>query len=296
VHVRHFLRSIRRATSPAEVSHKDRPARITTAHIADVASRLTARDRRIALDCYEHRALTTQQLRQLHLPGIRTARARLHHLYELRVLDRFRPSWQRGEGSTPYHWILDEAGAYIVAAELGIERNELRWRHADAIALARSAKLTHQVEVNEFFTRLAQEARALGGALADWQGERSASALLGRLVTPDGYGRLTLPPSRDLHLFLELDRGTEDHARLQAKARRYAKALSRSSLQALEPIVILAVPTTARASTAANALATARAPMAPVTWNPRRGSACEAVAEARRAVSVTMGRRSCAPG
>lgn len=114
--------------------------------------------------------------------------------------------------------------------------------------------------------------------------------MLGRLVTPDGYGRLTLPPSRDLHLFLEVDRGTEDHGRLQAKARRYAKALPRSSLQELEPIVILAVPTTARASAAANALAEARAPMAPVAWNPRRGSPCEAVAEALRAISGTMGR------
>jgi hypothetical protein len=162
----------------------DRPGKVTETYAVSLASRLTERDRKIALDCFEHRVLTTEQLRRLHFNGTRTARARLGELYALRVLDRFRPPWQRGEGSTPFHWVLDEAGAHIVAQALGLERAELRWRHATAIAVAGSSKLQHQIEVNEFFTRLAKEVPAAGGKLVEWRGDRHAAKLLGGLVRP----------------------------------------------------------------------------------------------------------------
>ena len=99
--------------------------------------------------------MTTEQLQLLHFSGMRTAHARLRALYTMRVLDRFRPPWRRGEGSTIHHWILDEAGAHIVAAMYGIERRELNWRHSTALAIADSAKLRHHIERNEFFARLA---------------------------------------------------------------------------------------------------------------------------------------------
>jgi hypothetical protein len=92
----------------------DRPGKITFGHLVSLGSRLTDRDRQIALDRYDHHVLTTEQLLRLHFAGLRIATARLDLLYNLRVLDRFRP--KRGAGSTPYHWILDEAGAHVVAA------------------------------------------------------------------------------------------------------------------------------------------------------------------------------------
>jgi hypothetical protein len=107
------------------------------------------------------------------------------------ILDRFRPPWERGQGSTPWHWILDETGAYIVAEQLGIERKELNWRRASALAIAASAKLRHHIEVNEFFSRLASEAATQGGALAEWYGERTTQRLFQGRVTPDGYGCCT---------------------------------------------------------------------------------------------------------
>src|SRR5438105_1259400 len=97
------------------VSERGRPRRIDLGYAVHLASRLTDRDRRIALDCYDHRVLTTSQLRRLHFDGLRVTQRRLNDLYRLRVLDRFRPPWRRGEGSTPCHWLLDEAGAQIVA-------------------------------------------------------------------------------------------------------------------------------------------------------------------------------------
>src|SRR5947207_6409015 len=100
------------------------PAPRGGAAFAALASRLTDRDRQIALDCYEHRVLTTEQLRRLHFRTARTARERLHELRQLRVLSSFRPPRQHGEGSAPHHWVLDDAGALIVASELELERSD----------------------------------------------------------------------------------------------------------------------------------------------------------------------------
>jgi hypothetical protein len=80
-----------------------------------LASHITERDRRTALDCYEHNVLTTDQIRRLYFTNTRIAQVRLQRLYELRVLERFRPGPRVGEGSRPYHWILDGAGALMVA-------------------------------------------------------------------------------------------------------------------------------------------------------------------------------------
>ncbi|MDE3130203.1 MAG: replication-relaxation family protein, partial [Acidobacteriota bacterium] len=153
-------------------SAEGRAVRVGAAAIAALASRLTERDRLVALACYEHRVLTTEQLRRLHFGSSRRCCARLEQLHRLRVLDRFRPARERGQGSAPYHWVLDEAGAHVVAACLDLDRAELRWRRQTAVAISRSRTLDHQLEVNEFFTRLTEEARHAGGRLAEWWGER----------------------------------------------------------------------------------------------------------------------------
>ena len=157
-------------TKLSERTEGARPSRLREQHIATLPAHLTERDRRIALDCYEHHVLRTDQLKRLHFTGLRTAAARLGLLYELRVLDRFRPGARRGEGTLPYHWILDEAGALIVADHKGIEPSQLHYTHADALNYATSRNLTHHVEANEFFTRLAVEANQSHGALSEWYG------------------------------------------------------------------------------------------------------------------------------
>jgi Replication-relaxation len=246
-----------------------RAGRVGAAAIAALASRLTERDRLVALACYEHRVLTTEQLRRLYFRSSRRAELRLAELYELRVLDRFRPTRQPGEGSAPYHWILDEAGAHVVAACLDLDRAELRWRRQRAVAISRSRTLTHQLEVNEFFTSLSEEAREAGGRL-EWWGERRCLAALDGQAAPDGYGQLLLPGQRPLSFLLELDRSTEDRERLRQKARRYAKALPRSEFADDEPLLLVAVPTRARRDGAAAALAASRLPMRVVVWTPPR--------------------------
>jgi hypothetical protein len=252
------------------------PAPRGGAAFAALASRLTDRDRRIALQCYEHRVLATEQLRRLHFRAARTARERLQELRELRVLASFRPAAHPGKGSAQNHWVLDEAGALVVAAELGLERAELRWRAQAALAIASSSKLAHQLAVNEFFTRLAEEASEAGGALERWWGERRSRDALNEIATPDGYGRLGLPGEQALEFLLELDRGSEDHGRLKEKARRYAKALPRSELR--DPLVLLLLPSPERTARAAETVAPAAAPMVARTWTPESGGSPLALA------------------
>jgi hypothetical protein len=250
-------------------SGNPRRGRVSDAQLTRLAAHLTGRDRQIALDCYEHTVLTTGQLGCLHFTGIaeQTARRRLLMLYELRVLDRFRPLLPRGQGSAPHHWVLDEAGAHIVAAEHQISRPELRYQHAAALSVADSIKLTHHIEVNEFFCHLHADAARAGGKLAEWYGERTLHRFFHGRLTPDSYGVLRLPDRPPIHLLLELDRGTEPSQRLHEKAMRYARTLPRSTLSEHDPLVILAVPTAARAETATAAVARTDAQITVVVWS-----------------------------
>jgi Replication-relaxation len=243
-----------------------RPKRITYGHLVSLGSRLTDRDRQIAYDCYDHHVLTTQQLLRLHFDGLRTTTARLNTLYQLRVLDRFRPSVPMGEGTAPYHWVLDEAGAHILAAREEIERRSLRWRHSDAIKVAYSGKLRHHIEINEFFSLLSQEAEAKDGRLAEWYGERTTHRLFNG-ITPDGYGIITLPDRPPAYLLLELDRGTEPTKRLRQKAVRYAREFYRSEFAEHDAFVVLAVPTASRARLARKAVYDTGAPITVAEWS-----------------------------
>jgi protein involved in plasmid replication-relaxation len=251
---------------------RDRPARLRDGDLVALASHATDRDLRIAEDCYEHRVLTTHQLQRLHFPSRRSAALRLQRLYELRVLERFRPPWTHGTGSTPFHWVLDTGGAHLLAAARGLERHELAWARQSTRTIASSATLAHCTTTNDLVSRLIAEVRAAGGQVPVWLGERGARELLGGIVIPDSYLHIEPRGAPPLHLLLELDRGTEDHNRLLTKARRYAKALPRSPLATLDPLVLLVVPSERRARTVAATLANGSWPIAVHAWTPDDGS------------------------
>ena len=233
-----------------------------------LAGRLTDRDRQIAEDCFEHRVLTTEQLRLLHFTTQRIATRRLGKLHQLRVLERFRPTFQLGEGSSPHHWILGPAGAYVVAAGRGLDRDQLPWTRQPPETVAKSAALDHRRDTNEFATLLIEEVRAAGGTVPEWRGERGARDLLDGIVIPDSYLILQRPSAPPLHLLLEIDRSTEDHGRLLTKARRYAKAIPRSTLRHSNVLVLLVVPSARRAQTVAATLARGPWPIAVEPWSP----------------------------
>jgi hypothetical protein len=89
-------------------------------------------------------------------------------------------------------------------------------------------------------------------------------------LAPDGYGRLELP-GETISFLLELDRATEPHKRLEEKARRYARELARSDLAQQQPLVLLLVPTAARAQRAAASLANYPVHLRPLVWTPETG-------------------------
>ena len=201
---------------------------------AELAARLTARDRWLLRMICEHRVLTTGQVTQLAFGTSRAATARLTTLYQYRAVDRFRPL--APTGSSPLHFILDEAGAMLLAAEDGITTADLGYRRDRSVAIALSARLAHDTGANGIFAALAAAARASGGqqALECWWGERRCAAAWGGHARPDGYGRWSgQPPGQPpatVDFFLEYDTGTEPLTRVIAKLAGYAALAARTGI------------------------------------------------------------------
>jgi hypothetical protein len=203
------------------VKEPEKRPRLDDALVHAASRSLTERDRAICAGLYDHRVLTTTQLHELYFATLGRASKRLRELYQLRAIDRFRP--YRKSGSNPYHYVLDELGARIVAAERGLEPAELDWKRAKALQLVTSSQLRHLVEANGFFTRLILALRYHPEAtLAEWWGQRRCARAWGELVRPDGYAHLAIG-GRALELWLEWDRGTETLTRVADKLDRYAE-------------------------------------------------------------------------
>jgi hypothetical protein len=201
---------------------------------AELIGRLTTRDRWLLRMLHEHQVLTTTQITQLAFGTSRAATARLLDLYQLRAIDRFRPLMP-GAGTAPLHFVLDSAGAAMLAAEDGTTAAEIGYRRDRALAIALSPALGHTIGANGFFTTLAATARHTPGtALERWWSERRCAALWGDLTRPDGYGRWREPAPggtvASTDFFLEYDTGTENLDRLLGKLPGYAKLAARTGI------------------------------------------------------------------
>jgi Replication-relaxation len=220
-----------------------RARRVGADRVFELARHLTERDREVALCLYDQQVLTTVQLTLLFFSSKRRAQDRLLILYRQRVLDRFYPPSRFDAGKPQAHWLLDEAGAQLVAASLDLDRRQLDWQRRDD--WASHPQLAHRLEVNRFVTDL------IAATLPDpslgvvaWFGPRRAAARLGErmrgTVRPDA--ELILATSRGpVDLLLEWDRGTETLERLDEKLRRYRKAESKLRYEDGEPRSILFV-------------------------------------------------------
>ncbi|WP_425838386.1 replication-relaxation family protein [Streptomyces fractus] len=194
--------------------HRPTPRAATGAeYVARLAGRLTERDRWLARMLYEHKVLTTGQITQLAWPSARSANLRLLRLYQWRVVDRFQPFVTYG--SAPMHYVLDVAGAAVLARQDGLEPGELDYRHDRAIGLAHSLRLAHTVATNTFFTTLVERSRRAesDGRLTAWWSEARCRGFFGDIVRPDAYGRWRERRS-EFEWFLEYDWGTERPADL----------------------------------------------------------------------------------
>lgn len=207
-------------------SAQSRARRIGAEHVFELVRHLTERDRMVALCLYDQQVLTTDQLTLLFFSSTRRAQDRLLFLYRQRVLDRFYPVSQFGTGKPQAQWLLDEAGAHLVAASLDLDRNQLGWQRRED--WRSHPQLAHRLEANSFVTDLIAATLpdpTLG--LANWFGPREAAARMGEKM------RGTLRPDAELilttlagpiDLLLEWDRGTETLERLEEKLHRYRTA------------------------------------------------------------------------
>jgi hypothetical protein len=203
-----------------------RTRRIGAEHVFELARHLTERDREVALCLYDQQVLLTDQLTLLFFSSKRRAQDRLLFLYRQRVLDRFYPVSQFGAGKPQAHWLLDEAGAHLVAASLDLDRKQLAWRRRED--WRSHPQLAHRLEANRFVTDL------IAATLPDptlgvgaWFGSREAAARIGEKMRgslrPDAE-LILLAPAGPVDLLLEWDRGTEPLERLEEKVHRYRTA------------------------------------------------------------------------
>ena len=186
----------------------------------EVAHRLTERDRSILTMLYRHRVFTTDQLAEMYFDNTNTAQHRLTTLYKLRLLERFQPLDHR-YASLPYHYVLDELGAMVVAAERGEDPDKSHWRADKALAIGKSQRLRHLVGVNGFFSALVAESRRRDDCdLSLWWSERHCASQFDRIVNPDGLGRWEEAGCQVI-VCLEYDRSTETLERLEKKLKSY---------------------------------------------------------------------------
>jgi hypothetical protein len=199
-----------------------------------VQSQLTARDRALLSWLYDHGVLTTFQVGNALFPSLDFCQRRLRTLYQLRLIARFRPQRADG-GSYPYHWVIDQLGAEVVAA--GRDQRPPRRDHARAERRrwTSTRSLAHRLGVNQFFTDLAGHARIHPRTeLRQWLPEaacRDVAAFAGPdvppmarayppRIRPDGFG-VWAENGRQVAFFLEYDTGTEPLAVLTDKLSGY---------------------------------------------------------------------------
>ncbi|WP_422738634.1 replication-relaxation family protein [Micromonospora sp. WMMD729] len=205
-----------------------------------VQSQLTGRDRLLLGWLYDHGVLTSFQISNALFPSLDFCQRRLRTLYRLRLVARFRPQRADG-GSYPYHYVIDQLGAEVVAAS----RDERPPRRDHARVERRrwtsTRSLTHRLGVNGFFTDLAGHARTHPGAgLVEWLPEAvcQRAGTFTRLqdpglvrayqprVRPDGYGRW-VENGIEVPLFVEYDTGAEQLSILAGKVDGYRELFAK---------------------------------------------------------------------
>jgi Replication-relaxation len=206
-----------------------------------IQSQLTDRDFTLLGWLADHGVLTTFQIAKALFPSLDYAQNRLLALRRLRLLDRFRPHKPDG-GSHPYHYVLDQLGVEVVAAQRGenLPRKDAARKCREH--LTHRANLPHRLGTNQFFIDLAAHARTHpGAALREWWPESKCRdiaafarpgddlvlyAVRRSWVRPDGYA-VWAEDDRTVHAFVEFDLGTEDLPTLVGKVDAYRELFVR---------------------------------------------------------------------
>jgi hypothetical protein len=195
---------------------------------------LTRRDLRLLGWLYDHGVLTTEQIAAALFGSLDFCQRRLLKLTNLGVLARFRPQRWEG-GSYPYHYVLDQLGTDVVAAQRGDDpprRDQARKRRNH---LTSRANLPHLLGTNQFFINLAAHERTHpDSALLRWwpaaafhgkgaffqSGDDPQLMVLKAIPRPDGHG-LWAENGSEVPFLLEMDLGSEPLGVLADKVEGY---------------------------------------------------------------------------
>ncbi len=188
--------------------------------------RLTERDSQIIIAVYEHRLLRRDQIERLFFTQTAPCNQRLMRLFQHGYLQRiFKPV---SFGSSQAVYALDKLGADLVSAELGVERNRIKWKRKNN--QVEMFFMEHTLAINDFYVNLRKYVDHTPGLeLLFWQ--RESKELMDRVPDPDGK-RHHLPICPDAffairskagnsYFFLEVDMGTMPLGRFQTKVQAY---------------------------------------------------------------------------
>ena len=224
--------------------------RVSAERVFELARHLTERDREIATVLFDQQVLTTGQLELLFFSSRRRAQDRLLFLYRHRVVDRFYPPAPFGYGKPQAHWLLDEAGAVLVAARLGVERKKLGWQRRDD--WGSHPQLAHRLETNRLVTDLVAATLpdpSLG--VSWWAGPAAAARRLDihpHVPTPRPDAAFELScHAGGIECYLEWDRATESKQQLRRKLRAYEQVCEVWGYSEWPPLnLLLVVPNATR--------------------------------------------------
>ena len=205
---------------------------------------LTARDRQVVQAVYFHRFLRQDQLQTLLFPSSWSAQYRLVRLYQHGFLNRVFTPVQFGSGRPVY--CLDDRGADLIAADLGLDRQAISWnRKHNRIG---GPFLEHTLAVNDVWIALQLASRRRSCQIETWLDESELKRQHGRkdqrvpvrgadgrtrkvAVIADGYFVLHWSGKR-AHFFLEVDRATIANKRWMQKIRAYIEYYRSGKYQA----------------------------------------------------------------
>ncbi|WP_158578406.1 replication-relaxation family protein [Spongiactinospora rosea] len=196
--------------------------RFTPRMLGELAIRLTERDRHLIRRIGEYRVLTSPQVTEMFFGTDDAARRRLLTLTRMGVLERFRPNLPPAMGTAPYHYVIGETAAAVLASEDGVDLADYGYRRDRVLSIAFSQKLAHTVGTNGFAASLYGSARRDPDAeVLTWWPEARCAAEWGHTVRPDAYCRWR-QGDNIMDFFLEYDTGTEPLDRVVRKLDRYA--------------------------------------------------------------------------
>lgn len=205
--------------------------------------RLTKRDIQIVQTVSTYRLLSSAQIEALVFPSDTprgrqsSCQRRLQLLYHHGHLDRLPMPVILGEGRFPHVYVLDQAGAALVAATQGVDLTTVAWRpHHN---LLESPFIFHTLAINDVRVVITLLVQANHFELVEWIDEAGFRAAKDKVPFrmrgvqvvrnyPDGYFGLTLPRStQPAHFFLEVDQGTMSLTRWKEKVQAYIEFRAR---------------------------------------------------------------------